>query len=96
MRIEDTPHADEFILRCSIDELKRLYKALFAKLKEPGGKLQDEGDVALKLQHFLMRKAYSMGVDVTRHTEWEAWLGNPNIAPCDVRYADRGKDSSSA
>jgi hypothetical protein len=58
---------------CSLSDMKRLYRALFAQLKA-GGKLNDDGDLAMTLQQFLQRKAHGLGVDVTDHSAWEAWL----------------------
>jgi hypothetical protein len=74
MTISENHNSQEaFTLECSLTDLKRLYRALFAQLKA-GGTLNDEGDLAMTLQTFLQRQAHDLGVDVTRHSAWEDWL----------------------
>ena len=43
----------------------------------------------IELQNFLHRQAVAEGVDSSDHSAWDAWLGNVDATPCDVRLRRR-------
>ncbi len=75
-------------LRCSVEELKEIYRALFQALRSSEQDQFDESDLLMDLQLFLQRMAREDGVDATIHMEWEKFLGYERLIPCDERYAD--------
>lgn len=79
---------DDISLRCSIEELKEIYRALFQALRSSQQDKFDESDLLMDLQLFLQRMAREDGVDATIHEEWEKFLGYERPIPCDERYAD--------
>jgi hypothetical protein len=79
---------NRFALDCSLDELKRIYHALFSQLRADSEVDIDESDLLLDIQVVLQREAQAEGVDVSTHSEWSRFLGDPSIAPCAQRYAD--------
>ncbi len=83
-----TKQQGRFALDCSIDELKRIYQALFSQLRADPEADIDETDLLLDLQIVLQREARAEGVDVSTHSEWSRFLGDPAIASCEQRYAD--------
>jgi|GEM_PF-1474238 len=79
---------NRFALDCSLDELKRIYRALFAQLRVDSEADIDESDLLLDLQIILHREARSEGVDVSTHSEWSRFLEDLSVTPCEQRYAD--------
>ena len=62
-------------LRCSVEELKEIYRALFQALRSSEQDQFDESDLLMDLQLFLQRMAREDGIDATIHMEWEKFLG---------------------
>ncbi len=83
-----TKQQSRFALDCSLDELKRIYQALFSQLRADSEADIDESDLLLDLQVILQREARAEGVDVSTHSEWSRFLGDPSGTPCEQRYAD--------
>lgn len=83
-----TKQQNRFALECSLDELKCIYQALFSQLRADSEADIDESDLLLDLQVVLQREARAEGVDVSTHSEWSRFLGDPSVAPCEQRYAD--------
>lgn len=83
-----TKQQDRFALDCSIDELKRIYQALFSQLRADPEADIDETDLLLDLQVILQREARAEGVDISTHSEWSRFLGDPSITSCEQQYAD--------
>jgi len=83
-----TKQQNRFALDCSRAELKRIYRALFAQLRADPEADIDESDLLLDLQVVLQREARAEGVDVSTHSEWSRFLGDPSGAPCEQRYAE--------
>jgi len=83
-----TKQQNRFALDCSLDELKHIYHALFSQLRADSEADIDESDLLLDLQVVLQREARAEGVDVSTHSEWSRFLGDPSVAPCEQRYAD--------
>ncbi len=79
---------NDFALNCSLDELKHIYQALFSQLRRDPLADIDETDLLLDPQVVLQREARARGVDVSTHSEWSRFLGDPSVAPCEQRYAD--------
>jgi hypothetical protein len=71
----------------SIEDLKLVYRVLHAHLTEHVELVDSE--LFSSLQALLQQFAKTDGVDVTDHQAWDAWLGNPNAAPCEVRLEMR-------
>ncbi|MBI5863581.1 MAG: hypothetical protein HZB38_03550 [Planctomycetes bacterium] len=63
-------------LALSLDQLKRIYVALFAHLRQAPLDDLDEDDLLLRIQTYLQRKAREAGVDATDHAQWDAFVGN--------------------
>jgi hypothetical protein len=82
-----TKHQDRFAFDCSLDELKRIYLALFSQLRRDPLADIDETDLLLDLQVLLQREAQAKGVDVSNHSEWSRFLGDGSVASCEQRYA---------
>ncbi len=78
---------EELALEGSLDDLKLVYRVLHAHLAEHI-ELMDS-DLFSSLQGFLQKAAKADGVDVTDHAAWDAWLGNPDAAPCEERLKMR-------
>ena len=83
-----TKQQNRFALDCSLDELKRIYQALFSQLRADSEADIDESDLLLDLQVVLQREARAEGVDVSTHSEWSRFLGDSSVAPCEQRYTD--------
>lgn len=83
-----TKQQNRFALECSLDELKRIYQALFSQLRADVEADIDESGLLLDLQVVLQREARAEGIDVSTHSEWSRFLGDPSGAPCEQRYAD--------
>lgn len=81
-------------IRCDLEEVKEIYRALFHALRSVGPGEFDERDILLTLQLFLQRKAQEEGVDASIHQDWERFLGYGKVETCEERYgrylADRG------
>lgn len=56
----------------SLTELKRIYRALHARL--PFDEALMDSELMHDLQTWLQRCARDAGVRVTEHAEWDAWL----------------------
>jgi hypothetical protein len=56
----------------SLEELRLVYRALHKELARFPDLLDTH--FLIELQNFLQRKAAADGVDMTVHSEWEAWL----------------------
>jgi hypothetical protein len=67
-------------------DLKLIYRILHKGLMQ-NLELMDS-DFFERLQGWLQTCARSEGVDVSNHSEWDAWLGNRVVA-CEDRVADR-------
>lgn len=79
-------------LGLSLEQLKKIYVALFRRLHDSGFHAideLDEDDMLLTIQTFLQRKAREAGVDCTDHAEWEAFLGIADSPTCEQRFANR-------
>ena len=79
-------------LSLSLNQLKKIYVALFHQLHESRFAAideLDEDDMLLTIQTFLQRRAREAGVDGTIHSEWEAFLGIHDAPSCETRFADR-------
>lgn len=83
-----TKQQNRFALDCSLDELKRIYHALFSQLRADSEVDIDESDLLLDIQVVLQREAQAEGVDVSTHSEWSRFLGDSSVAPCEQRYAN--------
>lgn len=79
-------------LTCTLSQVKKIYLALFRQLHAADladFDALDEDDMLLTLQSFLQARARAEGVDVTNHSEWDAWLGVTNAPSCAQRFASR-------
>ncbi len=76
----------QLAIRCNLDEVKELYRALFHALRSHGPEEFDDQDILLTLQLFLQRKAGEQGVDVSIHQDWERFLGYKHVEACEDRY----------
>lgn len=83
-----TKQQNRFALDCSLDELKRIYHALFSQLRADSEADIDESDLLLDLQVVLQQEARAKGVDVSTHSEWSRFLGDSSVVLCEQRYAD--------
>jgi hypothetical protein len=75
-------------LSVSLDQLKRVYTALFCRLQTGGCTSFDDlekDDMLLTIQGFLQREAAAQGVDCTVHEDWEAFLGITHPPSCPRR-----------
>lgn len=86
-----TKQQGRFALDCSLDEIKRIYQALFSQLRADPEADIDESDLLLDLQVILQREAQAEGVDVSTHSEWSRFLGDPSVTSCEQRYGDYKK-----
>jgi hypothetical protein len=67
-----------FELTLSVMELKLLYRALWAQMKNDPRLLAEDDDATdlfFALQNLLQREAGRTGVDVGDHSQWAAWVG---------------------
>lgn len=72
----------------SLDQLKRIYTALFCRLQTGGCQSFQElerDDLLLDIQGHLQKQAAAQGVDCTDHAEWEAFLGITHPPTCPRR-----------
>lgn len=79
-------------LNLSLKQAKRVYQALFQRLRaaEPREFDElDEDDMLMTLQTFLQRKAREAGVDATDHSQWDAFLGVITAPSCAARFSAR-------
>jgi hypothetical protein len=83
-----TKQQGRFALDCSLGELKRIYQALFSQLRTDSEADIDESDLLLDLQIILQGEARAEGVDISTHSEWSRFLGDPSVTSCEQRYAD--------
>ena len=93
LRSKDT---ETFELGLSLEQLKKIYVALFNRLHD--SRLAaidelDEDDMLLTIQTCLQREARKAGVDCTDHAAWEAFLGMHDMPSCERRFADRSRQS---
>jgi pantetheine-phosphate adenylyltransferase len=74
-------------LGLSLDQLKRVYVALFCHLQTGGCTAADDldDDLLLKLQTYLQGQAAAQGVDCTNHADWEEFLGITHPQSCPRR-----------
>lgn len=82
-------------LGLSVEQLKKIYLALFRRLHDSGFHAideLDEDDMLITLQTFLQRKAREAGVDCTIHADWEAFLGVKDAPSCEDRFAGRSRE----
>jgi hypothetical protein len=70
-----------------VEDLKLVYRTLHAHLAEHPELM--ETHFLIELQNFLHARARAEGVDTTHHGAWDAWLGNADAVPCDVRVQGR-------
>ena len=78
-------------LNVSLEQLKRIYTALFCRLQTGGCTSFDDlekDDMLLTIQGCLQRAAAEQGVDCTVHEEWEAFLGITHPRSCPRRAGD--------
>ncbi len=84
-----TKHDDGHVdLSLSLDQLKRIYVALFCRLQTGGCTAFedfDQDDLLLHLQTYLQQQATAQGVDGTRHDDWERFLGITHPRSCPRR-----------
>ncbi|MGE3181056.1 MAG: hypothetical protein AB7N71_05445 [Phycisphaerae bacterium] len=81
---------DSVRLDVSLDQVKKIYVALFKQLHaSQSGSLADfdDDDLLLDLQMFLQKKARQENVDGTIHSEWERFLGMQEMPSCEERFA---------
>jgi hypothetical protein len=83
----DTPSEGRFAVLCGIEDLKWIYRALFATLRPDPSTGMDESDLLIDIQTVLQREAVRAGVDVSDHSQWERFLGTAAPVPCEQRYA---------
>lgn len=86
--ITRTPDGEQVTLTLSVDQLKRVYVALFCRLQTGGCNAFEEldhDDLLLDLQRYLQRVAADEGVDCTDHAAWEAFLGITHPRSCPRR-----------
>ena len=79
---------DSFIVTCSLTDLKRLYRALFAQLRADPEADLDETDFLMYLQLALQQEAQIAGVDVSNHSDWDRFLGEAQPRSCEERYTN--------
>lgn len=86
----------EAALSLSLDQVKRIYTALFCKLQTGGcGSFDDleNDDMLLTLQKYLQKQAASEGVDCTDHAAWERFLGIRHPQSCPRKSSRRPDDA---
>jgi hypothetical protein len=71
----------------TLEELKLVYRVLHRHLGEHT-ELMDT-HFLIELQRYLQDRAAQEGVDPSHHGAWDAWLGNMDVPPCDVRVERR-------
>lgn len=72
-------------LNVSLEQLKRIYTALYCRLQTGGCRSFvdfDDDDLLLTIQSYLQKEAAVEGVDCTDHAEWEAFVGITHPATC--------------
>lgn len=75
-------------LSLSLDQLKRIYVALFCRLQTGGCNAYedlDRDDLLSQLQSTLQQRATAEGVDCTDHAAWEAFLRITHPRSCPRR-----------
>ncbi len=89
-------HSPDLVeLRVSESQIKKLYLALFRQLHAASLEdfdALDEDDMLLTLQSFLQSRARAAGVDVSNHTEWDAFLGVRGAPSCEQRFRGRPRE----
>lgn len=78
---------DQFVIRCGVDDLKRIYRAVFSTLRADHLMDMDESDLLIDIQTVLQQEAVQVGVDISHHSEWDRFLGTAEPIPCEQRYA---------
>ena len=81
-------NSNTFGLTLTLDQLKRVYVALFCRLQTGGCTAFadiDQDDLLLDIQTQLQHAAAEQGVDCTDHAAWEAFLGITHPASCPRR-----------
>ncbi len=68
---------EHYLLGLSLNELKVLYRSIWADLKARGqmGIDEEASDLLYDLQVLLQQEAQRCGVDVALHSEWAAFVG---------------------
>jgi hypothetical protein len=92
LRSKDT---DTIELGLSLEQLKKIYVALFSRLHDSRFAAideLDEDDMLLTIQTCLQREARKAGVDCTDHSAWEAFLGIQDAPTCEQRFAGRKEE----
>lgn len=77
----------QFVLRCGVDDLKRIYRAVFSMLPANPSVDMDESDLLIDIQTVLQQEAVLAGVDISHHSEWDRFLGAASPIQCEHRYA---------
>lgn len=75
-------------LDVSLDQLKRIYTALFCRLQTGGCSSFDDldkDDLLLTVQQYLHQEATRQGVDCADHAAWEQFLGITHPRSCPRR-----------
>lgn len=83
-------------LGLSLEQLKKIYVALFHRLHDSRFTAideLDEDDMLLTIQTYLQSEARKAGVDCTDHAAWEAFLGMQDTPSCEQRFAGRTRGS---
>lgn len=83
---------DEFQLTVSLEQLKRIYTALYCRVQTGGCNAfadVDQDDLLLTLQTQLHKQAAAQGVDCLARDEWETFLGITHPASCPRKHSDR-------
>lgn len=84
--------AESIELHVSLNQVKKLYTALFRRLHDASPAdfdELDEDDMLTTLQTYLQRRAAAAGFDGTNHAEWEAFLEMKDMPSCEERFRDR-------
>lgn len=87
---------DVIELGLSLEQLKKIYIALFNRLHDSRFSAideLDEDDMLLTIQTCLQRAARKAGVDCTDHSAWEQFLGIQDAPSCAQRFAGRNQKS---
>lgn len=77
----------QFAVHCGMEDLKWIYRALFATLRPDPSASMDESDLLIDIQTVLQQEAVRVGVDISDHSQWERFLGAAMPVPCAQRYA---------
>ncbi len=92
--------AGQIELTVDLNQLKRIYTALFCRL-QTGGCTSfedlDQDDMLLQIQEHLQQQAARQGIDCTDHAAWEAFLGishPPNCPRRGAKHPAGAKDTS--